>query len=453
MPGNKTIKINNLIGNDFFQVIVNDKYHYSVNYPHHVWAVFNNKANLASNYTYARLAPLPLAVKKQVIYNFGQSALYKIITSGVLGDLGRISFVNKIKVASLIAGFKKRQEKFVQPSDKQKILPHKKTSPAKMILALSFGKDSLLSYALLKELNYDFQIMNVNEMEKEYRAENQYKREIIAAFLKEQKEKIITIEDDVDSIYYNDKLGIKIEEFDNANGMLAFALEVMPLNYYYGAKYLVLGNERNFVDTWVQDGYRSHPSFDQTPQYAQRLNYYLKNLTNSNYQVISLIEPLYNLAEMKILNSRYPHLLKYMMSCSVEKNARDKWCYECPMCAKSFLYTIAVGGDLKKIGFSQDLLAKRYKNLYPIFATRISRANEMPSAVKEEELLAFLLAHHQGWRGDLMNDFKRRYLKEAIKNEKKWRAKFFKVHPAVNIPAKVKGKLLNIFHQELKSFL
>ncbi len=347
------------IADNYFKIIVDNQHHYFLIYPPQVWEDFPAKENLAENFIYARSAPLSAATDKKIIYHFSAPWSRKITDHGILKDLPRISFVNKITVKDLLAKYQNRKFKFEKLIKGHYILPRRKTNSKKAVLALSFGKDSLLSYGLAKEIGLDLEIAYVNEMEKQYSAENEYKRKIIENFCRDEKVTIDFVEDNADEVFYNSDLGIKVKEFDNANGMLAFALEILPFAYYHQAKYLILGNEKNYDEFWLHQKTRAYPSFDQTSLYTADINKYFKKITRDNFEVISLVEPLYNLAEVKILYHRYPKLLKYLMSCLVEENADDKWCYACPMCASIFLFSLAVGGNPQKIGFKKNLFLKK----------------------------------------------------------------------------------------------
>ncbi|MCX6743921.1 MAG: hypothetical protein NTX82_00130 [Candidatus Parcubacteria bacterium] len=443
------LKISYQADSDGFKIFVNGQGQYSVIYPGKIWRPFLKKNILTENFIYSRTGPLGVATEKKLSYGMGIPSLKKIADFGIIGDLPHVGFVNKKNVSGLVNLYKNRKIKFAKTNQANKIVPQKQTSDNKAILALSFGKDSLLTYGLAKELGIKYQLVYVNEMEGEYSIENEHKRKIIKAFIKNEKEKIEYLEDNADSIFYNKNWPVKIQEFDNSNGMLAFALEFLPFAYYHRTKYLILGNEKNLDDFWIQDGYKAYPSFDQSSGYARKLNEELKKFTANNYQVASLVEPIYNLVEMKILYSRYPHLLKYVMSCAQEMTLNDRWCNQCPMCAKAFLYSAAVGGDPKKIGMKHNMFDKKYEQLYPLFNLKNRRAYEMPAQVEQEQLLSFLLAYRNGWHGALIELFKKKYLGKAIKQEKMLRQKFFKIYPMVTVPKHLQTKLLNIYQEEL----
>jgi hypothetical protein len=450
---NSQVKISYSINPNGFEIIINDKDSYSLIYPEKSWKNFKAKNILVENFSYASVAPLSSAAKIKVNFDFAKPASNKIADYGLLGDLGRVAYLNKLKPSQLKTDIKNRQETFMHSRKTATILPQQKNAESQAILALSFGKDSLLSYGLAKELGLGCRLIYVIEKEDDDCLEHKFKKKIISEFCRNEHQKIEYFEDNIDALYVNKALPIKIKGWDNSNGMLVFSLEILPFAYHYKSKYLILGNEKNFDDFWLHQGIKAYPSFDQSSVYLNTMNKFLDRFSNGNFQTISLVEGIYNLAEMRVLYHRYPKLLKYLMSCSLDTDSGEKWCYDCPMCAKAYLYSIAVGGDPKKIGFKKDFFAKKYQNLYPLFAKKITRAYEMPPAVKDEQRLAFLMAYRLGYRGDLIELFKKKYLVQAIKDEKMLRRKFFKIYPMLTAPKHLQTKLLNIYQEELKELI
>lgn len=445
------IKISYQILADGFKIIaLNDNFF--VKYPKEIFSQLSmaTKKSLAENFIYCRTATLNLATNLETVYQFPKPIIKNFIETQIIKDLPRVSFFNKIPTAKLIKA-NTQAKKIFQSGKTELILPASKTSNQKAILALSFGKDSILTYGLAKEIGLDFKIAYVNEMEDHNAAEYRFKNPLIKKFSHEQKVKINYLTENADDVFFTKK--IKIEELDNTNGMSGFVLELIPFAYNFNARYIILGNEKNFDDSFkTPDGYIAYPSTDQTTKYTFQENKTLKKLSNDNLEIMSLVEPIYNLAEMRVLYHRYPHLLKYIMSCSLDTESGDRWCYNCPMCAKAFLYSAAVNGDPKKIGIKKNLFEKKYQKLYPLFAKKITRAYEKPPAVRDEQLLSFLLASQNGFKGELIDLFKKKYLAEAKKREKELKKKFFKIYPAPNIPKIIKDKIFKIYQEELKDF-
>lgn len=428
---------------------------YNIKYNSKVWKNLKPAAqnNLANNFIYARTRQISLLIDQNLSYNFPRPQMADFADYGIVHDLPKIADMNQISTQKLLKKFKESGQKinYQKNNKNQKILPQKAASKNQWLLALSFGKDSLLTYGLIRELKIPHKIVFVKEMQDIDQVEAKHKNQICRQFIKNEKVQIDYMHDHADEIFLSKKLTHHLHDIANTNGMLAFILELLPLAYFHKTRYIALGNEANFIDAFINhDGHKSYPSFDQSIVYAKKHNQYLKKLTANNLQSVSLVEPIYNLAEYHILYHRYPDLLKYMMSCSPEKPGSERWCYDCPMCAKAFLYSKAVGGDPKNIKFNRDFFAKKYIHLYPLFAKKITRAYEKPQAVRDEQLLAFLLAYQRGNTGELIDLFAKKYLKEALRRQKSLRAKFFGIHTAATIPPAYKNKILKIYKEELK---
>ena len=452
----KNNEISYKINRDNFQIKVSGCSEYSVNYPVGILSNLKRRAKeiLLDNFIYTRTFPLILLNNNTLFYKISEPLLKDFINYGLLKDLPRISDSAKIETKRLIENFNESQKNgsviFKKPNRTEKVLPLKETSEKLAVLSLSFGKDSLLSYGISREIGLDVYPVFINDMGKYNPNEFEIKKKIAESFSKEQKPVFILL-DETDNLFRSKEMKEKIEELDGTNAMLTFALELTPLAYSYGAKYIIFGNERNLSNYFInKEGFRVYPSYDQSSIYMKRENQHLKKLTDGNVQILSLVEPIYNIAEMKILYHRYPELLKYVMSCSSKKLSNEKWCYRCPTCAKAFLYSVAVGGDPKKMGFRKNLFEMKYKNLYPVFTSEIERVYEKPPRVKEEESLAFYLALRNGQKGELIDLFKQKYLKRVEKKEKELREKYFGIHPSQTLPPELKDKVLRIYEEELK---
>ncbi len=406
---------------------------------------------LAENFAYCRTRPLGLYFPK-MHYEGVLPVSKKLVDSGIKKDLARISFMTDVNLSNLRKKMFSARLLFAQNKINNKILPQLPTQQEKTILSLSFGKDSLLSYALAKELNLKITNVFISEAgigkgDPEY----EFKIKIIKQFSREQKEAVLIIKDSTDDFFDKKKIPEMHEDLAGANAMFAFTLEIIPVAFANQAKYIILGNEKNLDDYLHHSQHeRTYPSFDQSAVYMKQENKNLKKLTNGSIQAISLIKPLYNIAEVQILNSRYPHLLKYSMSCSSDHIKNQKWCCACVSCSWGFLYTAALGFKAELVGLQNNLFDKKYFNLYSIFNNTPRSIYEKPVHIQEEQKLAFLLACQNGAKGYAIDLFKKKFLKKTQKQEKKLRKKFFSTYSMEQIPAHLRSKLKQIFNQELK---
>jgi len=461
---NHQLKISYEINSDNFKLKISDKLGYSVNYPPGVLSALNegDREILLDNFVYTRTIPLAVFCNEPLCFQSSKPIFKDFVDDGVVKDLPRISQISKKGFKDLLLSFKDSLGNgkivFQNGKSRRKLLIPPKTSAKSAVLGLSFGKDSLLSYALAKEIGLECHPVFINDMENYNYNEFKHKKKIAHAFSKEQNQPVFHLSDETDNIFRTEEITRnqmeKVDKLDMTNAMLLFTIELIPLAYFHQAKYILFGNERNYSDYFLNSQKaRVYHAYDQSRGYLKRKNYYLSRLTN-NIRIISLIEPLYNLAEMKILTHRYPYLLKYVMSCSDRRIENNKWCGHCEVCAEMFLYSAAFGKSPKKIGITKNLFGKEYQYLYPLFAADKSPSaiyqnfRVVPSAV-EEQLLAFLLAYRNGQQGELIDLFKSSYLKLAEKRERKLRKKFFGIHPTT-LPNELKEKVLRIFKEELQ---
>jgi hypothetical protein len=180
----------------------------------------------------------------------------------------------------------------------------------------------------------------------------------------------------------------------------------------------------------------------------------IKNLGIENIFVGSLVEPLHEIAIIKILHHRYPEIGKYQMSCGeveVEK-IENRWCQNCSKCARIYIFLLANGIDPKKVGFKVDMLDLKYKNKFSVFNGKNEKTYGYDKSLlgRDEQLLAFLLAFERGVKGKLIEIFKKNYLKEAKEREKELRKKFFGIHSTRTLPEELKDKVLKIYREELR---
>jgi len=222
----------------------------------------------------------------------------------------------------------------------------------------------------------------------------------------------------------------------------------LPFLDFYNAKYIVFGNQQDLNWGFVnKEGYKAYQSFDQTSEWQAEQDKMLKEISGS--RVTSLIRPLTNLSIMKILFSRYRHLLKYMVSCgSLDASKEKRWCFNCSTCARRSLFMLAVGGNPQIAGL-HPMLEKKHEKFYALFNGKEAEHFEFEKNARDQQLLAFYLVYKNGVKGYMIDKFKREFLKEAVAREDELRKFFFSIHHA-DIPKEIKSDVLSIYREELK---
>ena len=448
----KQLKIDVRQKDNGFIVEIAKFFNAKINYPKNFWDNMDatSRHNLLTNFTFNRTRQLGLYFPK-LSFNFPKPVIKNFVEYGVKQDLPYINYGTKTKVSEQIQTFNKSISSFTKTTNHPHVLPNKGPLKDSVILSMSFGKDSLLSYALCKEIGVDPKLVFVNDMATWNPGEAVLKHKIMKSFGQDQKKEIIFVEDNSDDIYDTKNLRGLNEDLAATNAMLAFALELTPIAYHYRSKYILFGNEKNLDDYYIDgENFKAYPSGDQSTNYMRGGNNYLKRLTKDNIKVISIIKPLFNIAEMQIINHRYPYLFKYLMSCTSQTIMNEKGCGNCITCAWTYLYGQALGYDPRNLGLKANMFEKKYRRHFVIFNKRLKVVSEVVPNAREEQLFSFLMAMRRGARGPLMEEFKRKFLGEALKKEKTLRRRFFGIHSAEMIPEEYREKIINIYQQELQ---
>ncbi|MBW2989393.1 hypothetical protein KY358_03685 [Candidatus Woesearchaeota archaeon] len=428
---------------------------YLLNYPDGIWDILSerSKSILADNIAYLKVASYASLLKEKFSFSTAHPLLRAFFDRCAELDLPRMAFEDSVSASSLKKRFQKAEFSFSRGCSGS--LADEKGSfescpDEGAVLSFSLGKDSLLSYALAKEIGIPMDLVFFEDMNEE---ELIQKKKLISSFQEEFRENIHFVRDGLDDIHLNPKINrTGSSGIYGSNAMSGYMMMLLPFASAGKKSRIIFGNEQNFNDHFTDmEGFMAYPSYEQSAKCMLDQNKALDDLTGGKVQLNSLIEPLYNIAEVKVLFRRYPQAAKYQMSCSLaeSEDEGERWCYKCPMCAKSFLYLKANGIDPSIIRFNRDLFSKEHEHLYPLFNKEPKRVYEKPKAVRDEQLFAFYLAFKLGCKGHLIDKFKRLFLGEAKEREDHLYDRFFTAHDAVSIRGNIKEKVTSIFDEEL----
>ena len=336
---------------------------------------------------------------------------------------------------------------YVYSNKKTDIPPYNRTSYTdEAIMPFTFGKDSLMTFALCRDLG--IKVHPVYIMEPDYPFEVSVKKMLSLPFSREFKLKIY---------FLKNTLGA-LREHDGWHGwelqLTQYSMMLLPYVYAKHAGYILFSNEQSCNDTITDDdGFRCNPVFEQSHSWLLQNSLMTSIIGGNSLSIGSLLEPINELAIIKILHSRYPDIGKYHSSCDLEYKPKHlgRWCESCSKCGRMYIFLTGLGISPKRGGFKHNMLANKYQSAFSIFSSPGIKAYgyDQSEAGKDEMILAFYLAYKRGIKGPLMRLFVRKYLAYARKNERKLRAKFFGIHSTKTVPKELRPKILRIFHQEL----
>lgn len=430
---------------------------YSLDYPEDIWKSYpeDKKKVFADNFAFLKTIHLPqmLSMKEEMTYETATPLFKETIFNCMLNNISFCADVDEVPTAENLKNFMNLKFRFKEYVPKYPESEEQLTEKA--VVNFSFGKDSLLTYALADEIGLDPE--PVYMADHAVKLENAYKKVISEKFTKEFKKNIWMIENQSGLIHDYRNWHLKRTEWGYGHLMTEFLFDSLPFAHSFRSRYILYGNEKSCDDSYInKDGYLSFPVFDQSSDWLVELDKIAKTM-NKGMSVSSFIEPIYELGIMKILHSRYPKLGKYQMSCFPDENEFGKkhyWCEHCSKCARIFIFMKANNLDPKSIGFKTDMLSLENKSLYSCFGLEkkegASVGYDASGMGKEEQQYAFYLASKNGAKGELIEKFKKEFFEDAKEKEEEYHKKYYGIHESKTISPKFLKPLKSIFREELE---
>ena len=412
-----------------------------LNFPAQVWQSFPDKELLADNYAFLKSLHLPWMLDRWETIEFGNSyPLFKHqFQSVMLHNIPFCAEVDGVSTAEVLRRFMSLDFRFRDYETK-----YPEARPAleeRAVLNMSFGKDSLLTYAVARETGLPTSlVMSVeNDSPREYRQ----KEDIARRFSDEFGEEIAIVENNTGYIHRYEFWKTPPMEWGYCHLINEYVLNTLPFAFHHGAKFILLGNEKECDDFYIgREGYRCYPVFDQSSEWLLEMSKMATVLAGSKMHVMSLIEPLHDLAIARILHTRYPEIAKYQMSCFPDENdyGRDHfWCGHCTKCARVYSYLKAIGVDPQRVGLNTGMFDEEFADLYSVFGSKRTLGRTMgydaSPCGRDELLLAFYLALERGEAGALMDRFRSDCLEEARARVPELQDQFFSVQDSRSLPA------------------
>lgn len=447
----RSLEVRAKITKEGIDIILNGD-HFKVIYPTEIWEKYDKtlKRVLAENIAYSSTIFIPQMFDlHEINYKTARpisetflfkNGIYDMPICAITDNKSSLDYVKKFFNTRPIY---EKNEISVPPQRETK----KKTQKT-AIVPFSFGKESMLSFSLCKEIGINPILVNFIEPSNKY--EYFHKRKLIEKFEKEMKVKVYTVKYNPGILRYgkhwnlNTELGWGLQTTE-------YALMSLPFAEYFNADYIVLGNEQSCNDIFFdKEGMMSYKAaYDQHSDWTPQQGLLASLILGRKIEVVSFMESLYEIAINKILHQRYPEDGKYQMSCMADnKNAKNnRWCQKCVKCGYIYALCCAFNLDLKKIGFTKNLFDKEHSKIYDHFFNYDPKA---PAYGSQKELgLAFYLSFLNGFKGHSIEKFKKTLLPRFQKNKKAYAKQYLGINKHPNIPAKYKKSLLKIYKEEL----
>jgi 7-cyano-7-deazaguanine synthase in queuosine biosynthesis len=422
-----------------------------LNYPKKIWLNYPKKEKnfFIDNAAYSNTVCSPLVSnKKEIKYNTSEPFIKKHINESIINDIPSAVEDYNVHTSEIINQFKAIKYTFKDNKIKKPVFSTK--THKKAVIPFSCGKDSLLTLAVCNEIKLNPVAVYFNDTVSP--SENKLKINYLKDINKKLGIKIEIVRNEIEKL--NDFEFWKEEEsvMGYSHMLVNFCMLSLPVNFFYNAKYLVLGNEHGLNSKFKnKDGIWCYPSYDQSFEGTKRLNKIFKKLSCSKIQVTSVVSCTPDLVMMKILHGRYKEFGKYQSSCACLDASRQKrWCCKCNDDIRFYVYMLAVGKDPKTVGINKNLLNKKFIKYHVIFNPKAKERYDKVQDNDQELKFAYYLAYKNGAKGRAIDLFKQEYLKEVRKNEDKLYKKYFRIYNTSLIPKEIRKDVISIYKEELK---
>lgn len=427
---------------------------YKVEYPERIWKSVPTsiKKVLVENITFASTYFLPLMLnsEKLVYDDMSQPILETIFYKNQLLDLLDCERCDNLAHLSLIKKFYNQENEFKKgegtwPEKSEVCSFASKKNVA--IIPFTFGKESLLTFALCREVGIEPILVYCQEPSQPY--EGEYKLKKLKEFEKKFGVKTHFIKYEPGNFKHGKEFGL------NNNTMIGWgaqttllALQMIPFIYHYRARYVLFGNEfaNNYYE-W-EKGWKVYScgGYDQNSAWTPQQSTITRLLTGGECHVNSSLEPLEEINVFYILHHKYPELGKFQFSCGGEAPLKkdSAWCHCCYKCVRMYLFALACGIDPETISFKEDLLQK--PNLFPHYFGDVKKTGS-----NDELDFSFLILHKMGRKHLYSKEFASKKL-QAMKPWQWYKRHYATLNPAKNLPEIYQKPLLKIFREEMKNF-
>lgn len=434
------------------EVILNGE-RFPINYPKEIWAAYDQKLKeiLLDSLVHSTTFYVPQILEQpEIHYSTNRPVSEAFLYKNGIYDMPYCANVDgKSSNEYLLRFFNTRYYYASEEIRVPDALNYNNSAKSNVgVIGFSMGKESLLNFALCKELGITPVLVSVIEPSHKY--EYHHKKSLIEAFEKEFSQKIHVIDFGPGWFKEGRYWGIQTELGWGLH-VTEYSMLMLPFLSYYDARFMISGNEQSCHDVYIDKEnvliYRA--GFEQHRDWTHQQGILLSLLLGRRADVISLVEPLYEIAETKILHSRYPEIAKYQFSCfAVDDNAKEtRWCHNCNKCAYMFALFSAFGVETSRMGFREDLFSGAFAKLYDSLFTRSDESHFYGS--QGELGLAVYYALKRGARGDVIDRFRKELLGKFEAGLSKYESTYMGIHPTKNIPGEFKEKILKIYGEEL----
>lgn len=325
-------------------------------YPPEVWQAYPAKAALIRELAYITTLATPLILEHpRASYNTPRPRFfdrYQDLFAAAIPNL--VEAVPAHSSSEIYARFHALQHQFTDTAGTES-LPRQHWHPRRAVLPLSFGKDSLLSLATLRQLGYEVIPVNIDER---MLPRGNALREVLSARLqREHGLECLQLVNEIQLLSDHEVLQVSPTRLYQVQVHFIYALAMLPFCSYYAAPLIVLSNELlPGLDKLQREGYLLPQRYMQGEAANLAMDSLLQDISAAQIRVVNPIGALGNLAIHTLLHQEFTEFGTYQVSCHLEVSQHARWCHDCERCSHAYLYFRALGLDPLAYGFAHSLL-------------------------------------------------------------------------------------------------
>lgn len=289
----------------------------------------------------------------------------------LIGAAARFSPVKRKSYVRSRIVFSDQYQRYLDKNRKSKEKKEWVVDPSSHVILSSGGKDSLLSFGLLKEIGAEAHPVFINESGRHwFTALNTYR------YFASNYPEATKVWTNVDRLFAwmlrhlpfvrQDFARIRSDEYPIRLWTVAvFLFGALPILKKRGIGRIIIGDEYDTTSRLSHQGITHYDGlYDQSRYFDNALTrYYIRKHWNLNQ--FSLLRPLSELLIEKILYQRYPNLQRQQVSCHathVEEN-RIRPCGSCEKCRRIVCMLVALEADPLNCGYTRPQVEHCLKEL------------------------------------------------------------------------------------------
>jgi hypothetical protein len=401
---------------------------FELQFPEEVWEAFPAKEALLNELAYVLTIAPPLILKHPTVwyttpepcfFDFYNKCFESAIPNMVNSILSEDS-------QEILKRFRSTGRHFSESPRSLSFPELNSWESRRVVLPFSFGKDSLTSLATLDRLGYEVITVQVDDrvLPRVMSIRNELAKEMADTL----EQTCHSVRNEIQLLSDYQVLKRPETRLHQVHIYFVYLFTMIPFCTYYRAPTIVVNNEYcNSLNRVQREGFLVPHRVMQSRTITQGMTRLVDRFSNGQITVVNLIGGLGNFALHRILHEKFPAFGAHRVSCHMEVNNYSRWCHDCDRCAQTFIYFLALGRDPFQLGFEASMLEEEKKSHYSLFKESIHRKDAYHRFIRQEEELAFLMAHRRGVEGPLMDRFRREFLPGAEKREAILKRRVFRV--------------------------